>query len=347
MAQIEPGSDLWLNQVQEEIVDPARPIIDPHHHLWMKRFGRDYVLPQYWADTGSGHNIVKTVFMECRAFYLREGPEHLRPVGETAYIANLARETHESANESKTRQAVISGIVAHADLTLAGDSEEKLLELLEQQRSASQGLLRGIRHSAARDPHPKDLLIVSNAPPYLHGKESFRKGLRLLAAQGLTYDSWHYHHQNQDFLELAQAIPECTMILDHFGTPLGVGIYRNCRDEIFQQWKLDMTALSRCPNVYAKLGGLAMPDNGFGWDSADRPPTSDELIRAHHRYYLHMLDCFGPERCMFESNFPVDRLSVNYHVLWNAFKKMTQDLSDADQHALFYGTAERVYSLQN
>lgn len=347
MVQFEPGSDLWLNQVQEEIVDPARPIIDPHHHLWMKRFGRDYVLPQFWADTGSGHNIVKTVFMECRAFYLREGPEHLRPVGETAYIAGLARETHESLHEGKTQQAVIAGIVAHADLTLAGDSEEKLLELLDQHRTAGQGLLRGIRHSAARDPHPGDLHIATSAPPYLHGKESFRKGLRLLAAQGLTYDSWHYHHQNQDFLELAQAVPECTMILDHFGTPLGVGIYRNCRDEIFQQWKLDIAELARCPNIYAKLGGLAMPDNGFGWDSAGRPPTSDELIRAHRRYYLHTLHCFGPERCMFESNFPVDRLSVNYHVLWNAFKKMTQDLSEADKHALFYGTAEKVYSLQS
>lgn len=341
MTQFEPGSDAWLNQVQEDIVDPARPIIDPHHHLWMKRFNRDYVLPHFHADTGSGHNIVKTIFMECRAFYRREGPDYLRPVGETAYIAQLARETREGT----AHQAIIAGIVAHADLTLAGDSPEQLLELLEQHRSASEGLLRGIRHSAARDPHPKDLLIVSAAPPYLHGKESFREGLRILAAQGLTYDSWHYHHQNQDFLELAQAVPECTMILDHFGTPLGVGVYRHARDEIFQQWKQDMTALAKCPNVYAKLGGLAMPDNGFGWDRAERPPTSDELIRAHQRYYLHMLHCFGPERCMFESNFPVDRLSVNYHVLWNAFKKMTMDLSEADKHALFYGTAEKVYSL--
>ena len=346
MTQFEPGSDEWLNQVQEAIIDPARPIIDPHHHLWMKRFNRDYVLPQYWSDTESGHNIVKTLFMECRAFYLRDGPDYLRPVGETAYIADLARQTQARlTRESTTTKAIIAGIIAHADLTLAGESSDKLLELLEQHRVASLGLLRGIRHSAARDPHPKDLLIVSAAPPYLLGKESFRQGLRILAEQGLTYDSWHYHHQNEDFIELAQAVPECTMILDHFGTPLGVGVYRNCRDEIFRQWKLDMAALARCPNVYAKLGGLAMPDNGFGWDRAVRPPTSDELVQSQKRYYLHMLDCFGPERCMFESNFPVDRLSVNYHVLWNAFKKMTQELSEPDKHALFYGTAEKVYSL--
>ena len=343
MTQFEPGTDEWLNQVQEDIIDPERPIIDPHHHLWLKRFNRDYVLPQLWADTNSGHNIVKTIFMECRAFYLREGPEHLRPLGETEFIAQLARESRESSKP----QARIAGIVAHADLTLAGTNTDQLLELLQRHRDSSQGLLRGIRHSAARDPHPKDLLIVSAAPPYIHGKESFRSGLRILAAQGLTYDSWHYHHQNQDFLELAQAVPECTMILDHFGTPLGVGVYRHCRDEIFQQWQQDMIELAKCPNVSAKLGGLAMPDNGFGWDRAARPPTSDELIRQQQHYYLHMLHCFGPQRCMFESNFPVDRLSVNYHVLWNAFKKMTQDLSEADKHALFYGTAEKVYSLQD
>jgi len=345
MNQFEPGSDEWLDQISEEIIDPQRPIIDPHHHLWLKRFNRDYVLPQYWADTESGHNIVKTVFMECRAFYYREGPEHLRPAGETEYIAGLAHATREARNRGE-HQAVISGILAHADLTLAGESEDKLLELLELHHKASAGLLRGIRQSAARDPHPKDLLIVSAAPPYLHGKESFRKGLRLIAAQGLTYDSWHYHHQNEDFLELARAVPECTMILDHFGTPLGVGNYHHCRDEIFQQWKQDIAALAKCPNVYAKLGGLAMPDNGFGWDKAERPPTSDEIIKQHKRYYMHTLDCFGPERCMFESNFPVDRLSLSYPIIWNAFKKMTIDLTEAEKHALFYGTAEKVYSLQ-
>ena len=342
MAQFEPGSNEWLQQVNEEIIDPKRPIIDPHHHLWMKRFNRDYVLPEYWADTDSGHNIVKTVFMECRAFYYREGPEHLRPVGETEYITSLAEQSRSNAEH----KATIAGIVAHADLTLAGEAEEKLRELLEQHRLVSKGLLRGIRHSAAKDPHPGDLLIVSAAPHYLHGKESFRKGLRILAELGLTYDSWHYHHQNLDFLELAEAIPECTMILDHFGTPLGVGTYRHRRDEIFQQWRQDMVALARCPNVYAKLGGLAMPDNGFGWDKAERPPTSDEFVKLQGKYYRHMLECFGPDRCMFESNFPVDRLSINYHVLWNAFKKMTVDLSDSDKHALFYGTAEKVYSLQ-
>ena len=343
MSAITPGSDLWLQQVEEEILEPDRPIIDPHHHLWKSRFNRDYLLPELWGDTGSGHNIVKTVFIECRAFYDREAPEHLMSVGETKYVAELARQSREDTNN----QATIAGIVAHSDLCLAGESKELLLEALDQHRQHSDGLLRGIRHSAARDRRPEDLLIVGSAPPYLHGKESFRQGLRIIAEQGLTYDSWHYHHQNLDFLDLARAVPECTMILDHFGTPLGVGVYKNCRDEIFQEWKQEIREIAKCENVVAKLGGLAMPDNGFGWHEADRPPTSDELIKLQQKYYMHTIECFGPQRCMFESNFPVDRLSINYPVLWNAFKKMAADFSETEKHALFYGTAEKVYSLQD
>ncbi len=343
MTALEPGSDAWLDQVREDIVDPERAIIDPHHHIWKKRFNRDYVLEQYWSDTNSGHNIVKTLFMECRAFYDKDAAEHLQSVGETKYIAELAKQSKADTDN----QAFIAAIVAHTDLTRAGESEELLIEAIAQHQQNSDGLLRGFRHSAAHDKRPEDLLIVSAAPPYLHGKESFRKGLRIIAEQGLSYDSWHYHHQNLDFLDLARDVPECTMILDHFGTPLGVGIYRSCKDEIFQQWKEDISEIAKCENVYAKLGGLAMPDNGFGWDKAERPPTSDEFIRHQQRYYMHTIECFGPERCMFESNFPVDRLSINYHVLWNAYKKMTQDFSEAEKKALFYGTAEKVYSMQD
>ncbi|PCJ26250.1 MAG: amidohydrolase [SAR86 cluster bacterium] len=343
MTALTPGSDLWLHQVKEEILEPERPIIDPHHHLWKKRFNRDYLLPELWSDTNSGHNIVKTLFMECRAFYDRDSPEHLMSVGETKYIAQLARQSQKTKNQ----QAYIAGIVAHVDLCLAGESEELLLEALEQHRQCSDGLLKGIRHSAARDKHPEDLFIVSSAPAYLHGKESFRKGIRILADQGLTYDTWHYHHQNLDFLDLARAVPECTMVLDHFGTPLGVGVYKHCREEIFQEWKQEIREIAKCENVYAKLGGLAMPDNGFGWHNAECPPTSDELLHAQQKYYMHTIECFGPERCMFESNFPVDRLSINYHVLWNAFKKMAMDFNEEEKHALFYATAEKVYSLQD
>ena len=342
MAGYEPGSDQWLAQVQEDIVEPERAIIDPHHHIWKKRFNRNYLLADLWRDTGSGHSIEKTVFIECSAFYYREGPDHLKPLGETAFLIDCARESRNDPG-----QATIAGIVAHADLTLAGDAPENFIELLDKHRETGDGLLKGIRHCAARDKRPEDLFIPGWAPPYLFGKESFRQGLRLLAARGLSYDTWHYHHQNPDFLDLAQAVPECTMVLDHFGTPLGAGIYSNRRDEIFQAWKREIREIARCENVYAKLGGLAMPDNGFGWHLAERPPDSDEFIAAQKKYYLHTIECFGPERCMFESNFPVDRLSIGYHVLWNGFKKMVTDFSEAEKHAMFYGTAEKVYSLQD
>ncbi|MEX0617783.1 MAG: amidohydrolase family protein [Pseudohongiellaceae bacterium] len=340
MNKLTPGSDQWLAQVKEEIIEPERPIIDPHHHLWKKRFNRDYLLHDLWSDTSSGHNIAKTLFVECRAFYHRSGPEHLFPAGETACIAEVARQSVEGG----PGRPPIAGIVAHADLTLAG-TDDKLLQLLELHKSNCGGLLRGIRHSGAFDRDPDALLIRYQSPVGLYQNEAFRKGLELLAKQSLTYDTWHYHHQNTDFCDLAQAVPECTMVLDHFGTPLGVGRYRDRRDEIFQQWKQDIAAIARCENVYAKLGGLAMPDNGFGWDGNTRPPTSDEFVARQKNYYLHAIECFGPERCMFESNFPVDRLSLSYHVLWNGFKKLVKDFSNAEKHAMFFGTAEKVYRL--
>ena len=343
MSAFESGSNDWLAQVQEEILEPDRAIIDPHHHLWKKRFNQDYLLPELFSDTGSGHNIVKTMFMECRAFYNRDAPDHLMSVGETETIAELAKQSREDSDN----QAYIAGLVAHTDLCRAGESEEDFLEALAAHKKSSNGLLKGFRHSAARDRRPEDLFIVSAAPPYLHGRESFRKGLRMIAEQGLTYDTWHYHHQNLDFLDLARAVPECTMVLDHFGTPLGVGVYKSCKDEIFQEWKQEIREIAKCENVYAKLGGLAMPDNGYGWHVADCPPTSDELVHAQERYYMHTIECFGPDRCMFESNFPVDRLSINYHVLWNAFKKMAAGFNEEEKHAMFYGTAESVYSLQD
>jgi predicted TIM-barrel fold metal-dependent hydrolase len=170
--------------------------------------------------------------------------------------------------------------------------------------------------------------------------------VRRLGERGLTYDSWHYHYQNREFLDLARASPDTVMVLDHFGTPLGVGRYATSRDgEIFEQWRRDIIDIAGCDNVVAKLGGLAMPDNGYGWHLARRPPTSDEFVAAQGPWYEHMIECFGADRCMFESNFPVDRLSLSYRVLWNAFKKLTSGCSPAERVALFAGTASRVYRI--
>lgn len=339
MTALKAGSNEWLAQHTEEIIDPERPIIDPHHHLWTNRLGHDYMLEDLWFDTESGHNIEKTMFMECHAFYRPDGPEHLRCVGETETVAAIAEQSAQAKGK-----ATIAGIISHADLRLGADST-LLSEVLTALKEASNGLFRGIRHSGARDPRPEDLVITGRAPAYLYGREDFRAGVRQLGEHSLTYDTWHFHHQNEDFLELAQSAPDTTFILDHFGTPLGVGIYKGRQDEIFQQWKFDIAQIAKCKNVYMKLGGLAMPDNGFGWDKQALPPSSDEFVQKQKRYYMYVLEKFGPERCMFESNFPVDRLSISYHVLYNGFKKMVSDFSESEKHALFYGTAEKVYRL--
>ena len=188
-------------------------------------------------------------------------------------------------------------------------------------------------------------MIPGTCPENLYLDSSFRRGVARLGERGFTYDSWHYHHQNGEFLELARATPGTTMVLDHFGTPVGVGPYASQREEIFAQWKKDIAEIAKCPNVVAKIGGLAMPDNGFGWHTADRPATSDEFIAQQSRYYLHAIECFSPARCMLESNFPVDRLSLSYGVLWNAYKKMTVHFSASERADLFYGTAARTYNV--
>jgi L-fuconolactonase len=338
-----PGSYAWLEQVREDIIDPNRPIIDPHHHLWPNDWRKAYLLEDFWRDTGSGHRVEKTVFVECRASYPDDGPEHLRPLGETEFVAQIARASRDTETASDgTRPAVIAGFVAHADLTL---DHSILRELLQAHESKSEGLFRGIRHSGARDPNPKALSIPGRAPEKLYADPRFREGVTLLGSLGLTYDTWHYHHQNPDYLDLARAIPGTQFILDHFGTPLGVGNYAGQREEIFRQWKLDIAAIARCPNVVAKLGGLAMPDCGYGWDQADCPATSDELVAAHQDYYHYAIECFGPTRCMFESNFPVDKRSLSYAVYWNAMKKIAARYDDDEKNALFYGTAARIYRL--
>ena len=321
----------WLARVQEDIIDPDREIVDPHHHLW-DRNGHVYEMDELAADTGSGHNVVQTVYIECRSYWAEDGPENLRPVRETAQVAAMAA--------GSDARAQIAGIVGNADLC-----DADLDAVIAAHRDAGQGLFCGIRHSGACDSDPDSLRIPGRGAPGLYGDADFRRGVATLGEQGLTYDTWHYHHQADDYLALARSVPDTVMILDHFSTPLGVGRFAGQRDQIFARWKDDMAALAECPNVRAKLGGMAMADNGWGWHDRELPPTSDEFVTAYGDWYAHMIDCFGPERCMFESNFPVDRVSISYPVLWNAFKKIASNYDDAAQALMLAGTARQVYGL--
>ncbi len=325
-----PGTEAWRAQVAEPVIDPDQRIIDPHHHLWPTGGVLPYTLDDLLADVRCGHRVEHTVFMECRTMYRADGPAHLAPVGETEFVAAAAEQSG----------GVIAGIVGHADLRLA-----ELDEVLDAHVEAGRGLFRGIRDALCRADPSEGLMIRGGAPAGLFEDPAFRAGVKRLGDRGFTYDTWQYHFQAHELLALARAVPDTVIVLDHLCTPIGIGRFADQRDAIFEQWKLDMVEVARCENVVAKLGGMAMPDNGFGWHTAERPPTSDEFVAVQGRYYAHMIECFGADRCMFESNFPVDRMSLSYGVLWNALKKIAKPCSPDERAALFAGTASRVYKL--
>lgn len=313
------------------------PIIDAHHHLWPGAHigGDDYLLDQLRADTASTEGVVATIFMECGVGYRTDGPSHMKPVGEVEFVASVA-----DASDAGDGPPII-GIVGSADLTLPVD---QLDELLDAQVAASGGRFRGIRDALASAPDGAQLLIAGRSAPGKAADPDFRRGVQQLGSRGLTYDSWHYYMQNQEFRDLCEACGDTTIVLDHFGTPLGV--FEDL-DEIFPRWQADITAIAALPNVVAKIGGLAMPDNGFGWHmDPENFPNAEAVVAAQERWYLHTIEAFGPERCMFESNFPVDKLSLDYATYWEACRIMAAGYSDAEQAAMFAGTAARVYSLE-
>jgi predicted TIM-barrel fold metal-dependent hydrolase len=328
----------WLAQVTEDILEPDLPICDPHHHLWDHPEHR-YLLDELLRDTGSGHNVRSTVFVECMSMYRADGPEAERPVGETEFVNGIAAMSR-SGRYGPTR--VAAGIVGFADLTLG----EAVGDVLDAHLAASPRF-RGIRHAAGWDKSDKVRNSHTNPPPGLLGEARFRRGLAELAPRRLTFDAWLYHHQLPELASLARACPDTTIVLDHFGGPLGIGPYEGRRAEIFAYWRDAIRDVAQCSNVVAKLGGLVMPINGLGFHRRQRPATSTELAAATRDWYLHAIDCFGPSRCMFESNFPVDKASCSYHVLWNSFKRITADFSAADKVLLFHDTAARVYRIDD
>jgi predicted TIM-barrel fold metal-dependent hydrolase len=331
-----PEHEAWLAQVVEDAIEPERPICDPHHHLW-DRDGYRYLQDELLADLRTGHRVVSTVFVECAAFFRADGPEALRCVGETEAVNGVAAMF---ASGAYGEVRACAGIVGTADCLLGA----AVGEVLDAHLAASPRF-RGIRHAAGWDADARVKNSHSDPPPDLYADARFREGFAELAPRALSFEAWQYHHQLPLVTDLARAFPETTIVLNHFGGPLGIGPYAGRRAEILETWKRDLAELAACPNVVAKLGGLLMPVNGFDFHRAERPPTSDAVVAATGDWYRHAIDCFGPERCLFESNFPVDKASVAYGVLWNAFKKLVADASDAEKDALFHDTAARVYRL--
>jgi predicted TIM-barrel fold metal-dependent hydrolase len=332
----DPRED-WLALRQEEIIDPSRPIVDPHHHLW-DRGGQRYLIDDMAADIASGHNIIATVYVEARSMYRAQGPEALRPVGEVEFANGAAAM---SASGGYGPAAICAGIVGHANLLL-GDAARAVLEA---EIAAGQGRFRGIRHSSAWDADPNVAHMYASRPKGLLLDSTFRKGFACLAPLGLSFDAWLFHPQIGELTDLARAFPDTQIVLDHCGGPLGIGSYANRREELFPVWKASITEIAKCPNVRVKLGGLAMRLLGYDFHERPKPPSSEEAAAAWRPYIESCIEAFGPARCMFESNFPPDKGQCSYQVIFNAFKRIAAQYSEAEKTALFSKTATDCYRL--
>jgi predicted TIM-barrel fold metal-dependent hydrolase len=334
---IMPISQSWLDQISEKTIEPDLPICDPHHHLWNYPDSR-YLLDELNADLRCGHNVRSTVFVECMSMYNHALKPELAPLGETEFVEKIAVESNDS-NRDGFRAA--AGIISHANLSLGG----KVEEVLQAHQQASPERFRGIRHSASWDINEAVRNSHSNPPPQLYLDKTFRAGFACFAQQDLVFDAWLYHPQLLELSDLANAFPYQTIVLDHVGGPLGIGPYAKRRPAVFSQWRKDIQDLAKHENVCVKLGGLGMAINGFDWHKQTRPPTSKQLAAANRPYITHCIDVFGANRCMFESNFPVDKVSASYNTLWNSFKRITKDFSSYEKALLYHDNAVRVYKL--
>jgi predicted TIM-barrel fold metal-dependent hydrolase len=329
----------WLTKRTEAALEPELPIIDPHHHFWDSVPRGSYLLPNLLADLGGGHNIVSTVFLECRAMYRKDGPREMAPVGEVEFVNGIAAM---SASGGYGPCHIAEAIIGGGDLSVGA----RFRELLEAEMSAAGGRLRGVRHGVAWDGSEAVGKFASRVvPPHQVLDAKFREGFAELAPLGLSFESWQYHPQLPDAIDLARAFPGTTIILNHVGGILGVGPYAGHRAEILANWRKDIAELAKCPNVNMKLGGLGMVSVGFDFHERDVPPSSEDLAAAWRQYIEPCIEAFGVNRCMFESNFPPDKQSCGYTELWNAFKHITAGASAAEKKALYSGTAARVYRI--
>ena len=336
------GGNDWLALTPEPALEPEIPICDPHHHFWDFRTQRipyqRYLLHELAEDVNSGHNVRSTVFVEARSMYRIDGPEELRPAGEVEFVQGLAAA---SASGLYGDCRAAAAIVGHANLNL-GDRVEPVLEAL---RAASPNRFRGIRHSVTWDPHPD---VANTAAHKMEGQlasNDFRAGALVLARMELSLEGWLYFPQLPELADFAKAMPDLTIILNHIGGLLRYGPYANRDDEVLAAWRRGIAAVAGCPNVNVKLGGIGMPSNGFDWHERDEPIGSKELAQSMAPFMNYCIEQFGPDRCMFESNFPVDKVSFSYNVMYNAFKRLSKEYSPSERAAMFHDTAARVYRI--
>lgn len=327
----------WLKLTEEPILEPGLPIVDPHHHLWQR--GKDsYLLPELLADAASGHDIRGTIFVQCGEMYRAAGPKDEQSLGETEFVTGIAAM---SASGRHGTMRACAGIIGMVDLTLG----DKVDSLLERHITVAGGRFCGIRNRTAWHPSPEITSNLVSPPPGPLENPAFHEGARRLARHGLPLDVWGYHTQLPHVIRLARAVPELTVVVDHVGGPLGIGPFEGKQAEVFPEWKKLILELAALPNTVVKLGGLTMYVTGFHFHRRPKPPGSEELAKVWQPYIETCIEAFGAERCMFESNFPVDKGMCSYAVLWNALKRLASGAGAAEKTALFSGTAMRVYKL--
>jgi predicted TIM-barrel fold metal-dependent hydrolase len=327
----------WLALRREEIIEPSLRIVDAHHHLW-ERQGSRYLVHDLFDDLNSGHNVSATVFIQNRAMLRVDGPPEMAPVGEVEF-ANGAAAFGASGLYGTARAC--AAIVAGADLTLG----ERVVPVLEAMACAAGARLRGVRNAVVWHESPAVRSSTMSPPRGLLGDAAFRRGVAALERFDLALDIWAYHTQLDEIYDLARSLPGVTVIVDHFGGPVGIGPHAADMAATLADWRAGMQRVAILPNTVVKLGGGGMPVLGFGFDQAEAPPASQMLATAWRPYFEICVELFGAGRCMFESNFPVDKGMFSYPVLWNAFKRLAAGASEAEKAALFSGTAERVYRL--
>jgi len=336
------GGNDWHALTQEESLEPEIPICDPHHHFWDYREARipyqRYLLQELSDDMNSGHNVRSTVFVEARSMYRIDGPEEMKPVGEVEFVQGLAAA---SANGLYGPGRAAAAIVGHANLNL-GDQVKPVLEALQ---AASPNRFRGIRHSVTWDPDPAVENTAAHAAEGQMSSDSFRAGAKVLAGFGHTLEGWMYFTQMPELAEFAKAVPDLTIILCHIGGLLRDGPYAGRDEEVMAAWRKGIAVAAGQPNVVIKLGGIGMPRTGFGWHLRDKPVGSEELASDIAPLMNYCIEQFGPNRCMFESNFPVDKVSFSYNVMYNAFKRLSKDYSASERADMFHDTAARVYRI--
>lgn len=327
----------WTAPRQEPILEPELPIIDPHHHVWDDERGR-YLVHELAADVNSGHNIIATIFVEAGAMYRADGPDAMRPIGEVEFVNGIAAM---SASGHYGKPKLCAGIVGHADLMQA----DRVQPVLEALIAAGNGRLRGIRHGVTWDTGNAAKFGRRQVPPHQVLDPVFRQGFARLAPLGLSFESWQFHPQLPDLVDLLKAFPKTNVILNHVGGLLGIPPHDYDRNAVFNIWRTHIREVAQFPNVTVKLGGLGMLYCGWDFHLREIAPGSEDLAEVWRPYIEACIEAFGPTRCMMESNFPVDKQSCDYAVLWNAMKRITKDYSESEKAAMYRDTAARVYRL--